>query len=168
VSLTINCRQDASVKRQQGFSLLEVLVTMVVVALGLLGVAGMQVAAIKLSDAADSRSRGATYVSEIVERMMSNPTNANSYAIAMGGTVSGTDAAALDLTAWKANLQKLPSGDGSVAIADDPTCTAIAGGTGYRPCRLVTVTVQWDESRTKRATSGTNPGLVTFTSIARI
>jgi type IV pilus assembly protein PilV len=156
------------VKNQQGFSLLEVLVTMVVVALGLLGVAGMQVAAIKLADVADSRSRGATYVSEIVERMMSNPVNANSYAIALGATPTGSDTAANDLTAWKANLQKLPSGDGSVVIADDATCLAIVGGSGYRPCRLVTITVRWDESRTKRATSGPNPGLVTFTSIARI
>ena len=153
-------------KNQDGFSLLEVLVTMVVVALGLLGVAGMQVASIKLADAADTRSRGATYVSEIVERMMSNPTNAAAYAVAIGAAPTGSGTAFNDLTAWKANLLRLPSGDGSVTVAADATCDAL--GTGVRACRLVTVTVQWDESRAKRSAAGPSPGLVTFTSTARI
>ena len=142
---------------------------MVVVALGLLGVAGMHVASIKLADAADVRSRGATYVNDIVERIMSNSSNANSYAVALATTPTGSDRAAIDLVAWKLSLsQKLPSGDGSIAIADDATCTAIAAGPGFRACRVVTVTVRWDESRAKRSSAGTNPGLVTFTSTARI
>ena len=150
----------------RGFSLLEVLITMIVVALGLLGVAGMQVASIKLADAADIRSKGAVFVNEIAERILTNPSNAAAYAVSLTGSVSAAPAGP-DVTAWKASLaSSLPQGKGSIQISPDTTCPVGAVIVGN--CLLVTISVQWDESRTKRPTVGANPGLVTFTSTIRV
>ena len=149
-----------------GFSLLEVLITMVVVALGLLGVAGMQVASIKLADAADVRSKGVVFVNDIAERILANPRNADSYAVSLTGAVT-SGPAAVDVTAWKAALAlRLPLGKGSISVADDTT--SCVNDLAVVKCKLVTIIVQWDESRAKRSTSGANPGLVTFTSTIRV
>jgi type IV pilus assembly protein PilV len=154
------------VKKQAGFSLLEVLITLVVVALGLLGVAGMQVASIKLADAADVRSRGAVYVNDIVEVMRSN--RAGDYRIALGATPSGTDTASVDIARWKSQLAAaLPSGDASIEkVATDSACDVLSGS--LNKCAIYNITVQWDESRAKRSTTGPSPGLVTFKTAARL
>ena len=95
----------------RGFSLLEVLITMVVVALGLLGVAGMQVASIKLADAADVRSKGVTFVNDIAERILTQPNSAGTYAVSFGGAPAANGAGEADVIAWKASLaSRLPSG----------------------------------------------------------
>ncbi len=150
----------------EGFSLLEVLITMVVVALGLLGVAGMQVSAIKLADAADVRSKGVVFVNDIVERILANPNNADSYAVSLSGALTSGPASA-DVTAWKAALAlRLPLGQGSISVADDTS--SCVNDLSVPKCKLVTIVVQWDESRAKRSAIGANPGLVTFTSTIRV
>ena len=149
-----------------GFSLLEVLITMVVVALGLLGVAGMQVSSIKLADAADVRSRGVVFVNDIAERILSNPNNADAYVVGLNGAVTSGSASA-DVTAWKAALAlRLPLGKGSISVADDTA--SCVNDLAVPKCKLVTIVVQWDESRAKRSAVGANPGLVTFTSTIRV
>jgi type IV pilus assembly protein PilV len=153
-------------KKQAGFSLLEVLITLVVVALGLLGVAGMQVASIKLADASDARSRGAVYVNDIVELMRSNRTG--NYTVALGATPSGSDTASVDIVNWKGQLAaRLPLGDASITrVPSDAQCDLISGG--FNKCSLYNITIQWDESRAKRSAVGPSPGLVTFKTVARL
>jgi type IV pilus assembly protein PilV len=161
-------------KKQKGFSLLEVLITMVVVAVGLLGVAGMQVSAIKLAANADIRSRASVHITEIIERISAyNSTNSrdpvsriDTYATSFASTPTAVSTPGSDLLRWKTNLAAdLPSGQGEITIANDADCAALAAAlTGVTPCRVVTVTVRWDESRTERGTLG---GLVSFSSSAR-
>ena len=96
-------------RRQQGFSLLEVLISIVVVAIGLLGVAGLQVAAIKLADTAQIRTSGAALVSNITERIRSNSSKASSYALSYGVVpTSATTQAEQDLSQWRAAIAALP------------------------------------------------------------
>jgi type IV pilus assembly protein PilV len=150
--------------RQQGFTLLEVLITIVVVAIGLLGVAGMQVASIKLSTNADIRSRASAHVAQIYERISSNPSRAKEYELPKGAAPSGVFQT--QLQQWKQTLQTtLPSGDGTIVVTEDAGCGGALPTASGSICWLVTVTVQWDESRTKR-TDGSD-GTVTFTSFAR-
>jgi len=105
-----------------GFSLLEILITIFILAIGLLGLAALQMNSLKNNHSAQHRTSAVVLAYDIVDRMRLNK-----------GTLK-----AADLTEWKNDLSSsIPSGDGSVAID--------AGN-------IVTVVVQWDDSR---ATSGT-------------
>jgi type IV pilus assembly protein PilV len=153
-------------KNQSGFSLLEVIITLIIVAIGLLGVAGMQVASIKLADAADVRSRGAVFVNDIVERIRSADRTAD-YTIPLGSTPTPTDPLSRDLYEWKTQLaNKLPQGDGSIQLITDNACNVASGN--LSPCRMYTINVRWDESRARRSAAGANPGLVNFNTTVRI
>ncbi len=156
----------AFVFHHRGFSLLEVLVTLLLVAIGLLGVAGMQIAAIRLADGADVRSKGSTFIDGIAERIQTNPNNAAAYAVSLTGSVS-SGAAAADVTAWKASIaQALPNGQGSITVTPDGSCPAVTASS--RSCNLVTIVVQWSEIRAKRSASGPSPETVVFQSVVRV
>lgn len=129
-------------RRQQGFSLIEVLVTVLILAIGLLGLAGLQSTALRTNHSALIRSQATMLAYDIVERMRSNRTAAlnGAYNLALGGTPTGSSIAAQDLTAWRSNLTAvLPSGTGAVAMA--------AGG-------RFTITVQWEDLRGEEAGRG--------------
>jgi len=105
------------VKRQSGFSLIEVLVTIVVVALGLLGFAGLQAYSLKSNRAALQRSYATMLAYDIADCMRVNRTNALAGAYnltfttpATAGTVAGDD-----MVLWKAALAgNLPNGQGQI------------------------------------------------------
>ena len=118
-----------------GFTLLEVLIAMLILSVGLLGLAGLQATGIKNNHSAYMRSQAVTYGYDIIDRMRANRLSALSggYNIALGaGAPSGSSIAQTDLRQWK-NLiaAQLPIGDASANVN---------GGT-------VTVVVQWDDSR---------------------
>ncbi len=120
--------------RQQGFTLLEVLVAMVIVSIGLVGLAGLMMTSAKNNQSAYYRSQASWMAYDIIDRMRAN--RGGSYNIALG--VAGCPAppappvAPLDLCQWKTELATaLPTGDGSVLVA----------GT------VATVTVRWDDRR---------------------
>jgi type IV pilus assembly protein PilV len=160
-------KQKASLRRNKGFSLLEVLITIVIVTIGLLGVAGMQIASIKLADVANTRTTGAVFVSEMFERMSGNTEGVAAipsvYDVAFGATSARTD-----VNAWKQNIAAaLPSGDGSITVVNDPSCAELpATEVSFLRCRLVTISVRWDDFRGKRGATQSN--LVTFSSTSRI
>ena len=119
----------------RGFSLLEVLVTLVIISVGLLGLAGLQATGLKNNQGALLRSQATTLAYDIIDRMRANrqAALAENYNIALGATPSGSGMVQTDLTAWKASLaQFLPSGDGSISVT--------AAG-------AVTVQVRWDDAR---------------------
>lgn len=102
-----------------GFTLLEVLVAVVVLAIGLLGIAGIQAISIRNNQSAYLRSQATILAYDILERMRANTTLAKSgsYSVALGSTGSGTGMALTDITEWKSVLADvLPSGDGSVTV----------------------------------------------------
>jgi type IV pilus assembly protein PilV len=123
-------------RRASGFTLIEALVALVVLSIGLLGVAGMQIAGLQANQSAASRTQASYLADDIIDRMRANNTNARSGAYniaAMGGTVAGTTTAALDVQAWVAELLSLPSGQGQIQV--DATTN------------IATVTIQWVDSR---------------------
>jgi type IV pilus assembly protein PilV len=135
-----------------GFTLIEVMVTVLVLSLGLLGLAAMQINALKNSHQAHLRNQAAALAYEIAERIRSNPpaVTQGDYAIAAAEVPATTadcesyicDAAAMavyDLNQWKEALAAaLPEGDGAIAFGAD----------------LVTVSIYWDERR--NGASGTD------------
>ncbi|PID46701.1 MAG: type IV pilus modification protein PilV [Proteobacteria bacterium] len=61
------------VSKQRGFSLVEVLVAVLVVTIGLLGVAGMQLIGLKGNQQSFSKNQAAHHMQSILERMRGNP-----------------------------------------------------------------------------------------------
>ena len=60
-------------KKQHGFSLLEVLISMVIIAVGLLGLSGLQIASLKGTTNAHARNVANLLVMDLSERMRANP-----------------------------------------------------------------------------------------------
>jgi type IV pilus assembly protein PilV len=60
-------------RRHSGFTLIEVLVTVVVVSIGLLGLAGLQINGLRANMSSEARSKATLMASDIIERMRANP-----------------------------------------------------------------------------------------------
>lgn len=70
----MNCsRRRIAPHRLRGVTLIEVLVTMVIVAVGLLGLAGMQVRGLSIQKDAHGRAIATQLATDIADRMRSNP-----------------------------------------------------------------------------------------------
>lgn len=119
--------------RQSGVSLTEVLVTIVVLSVGLLGLSGLQLGSMQATNSAAQRYEATLLAGEILERMRANPVQARDglYDIDVGEDPGGGNRAADDLAAWKARLGALPEGDGSVLVGAD---------------NRVTIVVQWSDA----------------------
>lgn len=125
--------------RQSGFTLLEVLIAVLVLSIGLLGLAGLMASSIRNSHSAYQRTQATWLAYDMIDRMRVNRAMAiastNNYNIPIATATSGSAGlAGTDVTEWKTLLANaLPAGDGSVAV--NPTT------------RAVTVIVQWNDSR---------------------
>lgn len=65
--------------RQRGFSLIEVLIALVILAVGVLGLAALQTTGLQYTHDAYIRSQATVIVYDLVERMRNNVDNANLY-----------------------------------------------------------------------------------------
>ncbi len=131
---------------QRGFSLIEVLVTIVVVSFGMLGFAGLLNESIVSNRQAYMRSQATLLAHDIIERMRVNRPAAvgGNYTIALASSPAGGSVAGDDLVEWKSLLANyLPAGDGSV----------VADGTGN-----VTVVIVWDDDNDGVPTTFTTQG----------
>ncbi len=126
--------------RSQGFTLIEVLVAIVVLSLGVLGFAALQITGLRSNHSAYLRSQASMFAYSIIDQMRANKAAASNgnYDIPMGVTTSScTTVACNDLSVWKQNLSAiLPAGDGSVSRTTPALNTTI-----------FTVIVQWNDSR---------------------
>ena len=102
-----------------GFTLVEVLVSLLVFSFGVLGMVGLQATASKLSVDSEERTRAALLASELVATMWGNQST----------TVSDDALAAWNTRLADTSAMGLPNGSGTVSDAD-------ANG-------VVTVTVTW-------------------------
>ena len=111
------------------------MISVFVLAVGLLGLAGLQMAGLKSNHSAQLRTQAIVQTYDIIDRMRINKlvAKAGDYDVALGEAVVATAAIKdIDRVAWKAALlADLPNGDGSIDTASD----------------VVTVSVQWDDSR---------------------
>ncbi len=146
-------------KHQAGVTLIEVLVSALVVAIGLVGVAGLQVASLKNNQSAFMRSQATALAYDLADRMRSNRDGAgsNQYdpataALTAGcASPSGCSAQQLaehDMAEWAAALSShLPMGQGTVCIDSTPNDGASAAspacdGSGTQ----FAVKVWWDDN----------------------
>ena len=132
-------------RQQRGDTMIEVLVTILILAVGVLGVAAMQVTTLKNLNSSHSASIAAMLAEDFGERMRANNTAAldNSYVHSaaptnvtncVASTCSPTDLAIYDMnTWWQALSANLPSGSAEV--------TRDVGSDTF------VITVRWDEDR---------------------
>jgi type IV pilus assembly protein PilV len=143
----------------RGFTMVEVLVSLVVLSIGLLGIGKLVLFSARANDSAYLRSQATALAYEILDNMRGNlPTaKVQGYDIALGtvpnqptsclATVcSSAQIANYDVYTWKQRLQSLPAGRGSVVTSATTPVTA-------------TITVQWDDEAAQSTFSGTPIGV---------
>ena len=114
--------------RANGFSLMEVLVAMLVLAIGLLGLASLQAQSLKFNHEAYIRSQATILAYEIMDKMRTDPT----------ADFSAADPAAVDCTSGNADAFLDPSADMAMCMwlrdlqgdAGDGVLPRLPGGSG--------------------------------------
>lgn len=144
-----------------GMTLIEVLVALVVISVGLLGVAALQMVSLRNSQGSFLRTQATALADDIIDRMRANRTAAldSDYSIAFGQTVtpgSSPTQAQTDLFQWKqalaTELPKTPTGgdaDGRIVVNGS----------------VVTVTIRWGE---RAAANEDNPTVIEFATSTEI
>jgi type IV pilus assembly protein PilV len=131
-----NTIKTSSIIHSRGITMIEVLVALVILSIGLLGLASLQANALKYNQSAYMRTQATQYAYDIADRMRAN----RDVALAGGYDIALTDAAPTsttvvdqDLAAWLGDVATLPNGDGSIV----------------RNNQQFTITVQWEDDRTE-------------------
>jgi len=134
--------------KSRGFTLLEILIAVVVLSIGLLGIAGLQALGQRSNHSAYLRSQATALAYDMIDRMRANKagikggdynavdTTANTYTNpgCDSSTCDSSQMAQYDMYDWQQELSnQLPTGNGTVQGA----------GTGSD----FTVTVMWDDDR---------------------
>lgn len=137
--------------RSNGFTLIEVLIAMLVLAVGLLGLAGLQATSLKNNQSAYNRSQATQLAYDLADKMRANVAGLATYTTAGAAaqktpclTTTGcspTDMAKNDLFEWNnAVATAFPSGVGAIAVA-----------TG-----VFTITITWDDDHDGVSTNNPN------------
>jgi type IV pilus assembly protein PilV len=147
---------------QSGFSLIEIMISMLVISIGVLGMAGMQITAKRAGFEAVQRTSATSLATDLIERMRSNPAALSSYVTTGigGGAIvteptpdcsddgtngcSAQELAAHDLWEWEQAVDGAAEsrlvGTNTIAVGGlfDPTaCVAVNGG-------AVTISIAWE------------------------
>lgn len=142
--------------KQNGATLIEVLVAVLVLSVGVLGLTGLQMTSIQANKSAYYRSQATLLASDMADRMRANRT------LALGNAYTGVDfptsasnnaetgnAAQIDIAQWLNQLNRaLPDGTGKIE----------------RNGTIVTIQVRWNDTRgeIKSGSSDTTAHTATF------
>ncbi|OGT18950.1 MAG: type IV pilus modification protein PilV [Gammaproteobacteria bacterium RBG_16_57_12] len=140
------------INHNKGFTMMEVLVTIVILSIGLLGLAGLQASSIRNNQSADHHSQAAMMIYDLSDRIRANRNgmaagNYNAFnpmQVAACNTTAACTAfemATNDMFEWNNNISNtLPNGSGTI--------------TGAGAGNLFTITVRWNDDRTGATGTG--------------
>ena len=158
-------------RTQFGFTLLEVMVAIIVLSLGLLGLAGLQAASLRNNQTAYYRGIATQQAYDMADRIRANlaGVRAGDYKLRTGIPTdpacfttgcSAADMATTDVFQWNtANAALLPDGVGTVTCVDGPPAAG---------CTAPTPTGTWAFDITVRWTERTEAGSGTRSFVTRI
>ena len=128
--------------RQLGFSLIEVLIALVIMSVGMLGIAGLYVQSLQAGRTSMFRHQAVSLAGDVADRIRANPTagiayagiGANNNCVAANIDCDVVGMAANDIWVWDMQaVNSLPNGD--VVVAFDDTVAP----------PIYTITVSWNE-----------------------
>lgn len=153
-------RSYGSIRRSQasGFTLIEVMVAILVMAIGLLGFALMLAMGLRFSQAANQRTQATNLAHDLLDQMRVNRIMRNYYVAAgfapgsvtgcvTGARPTGTVGVQANITRWQCQVVRTlgPGASANVAIAGS----------------VVTVSINWQEARWTEEGGGPNFQVVT-------
>lgn len=114
-----------------GFTLIESLVALLVLSIGLLGIAALYMETLRAGRSALYRTEAVTMAADLADRMRANRNPANAYT---GG--GQNDVAIADLAEWEAEVDTLPGGASAIRFVD---------GLGVEPSTYI-IRISWTET----------------------
>lgn len=144
-------RRSGTIPGRRGFSLVEVLVTVLVLAIGLLGIAGLQLKGMQFNHSAYVRSQATFLAYDLLDRMRSNrevAETSNRYQRHFGDAIGSytdcaqnscdeTDLADYDIRQWASMVsERLPEGDAEVTFTNSGTTRTYSVDLRWRDKRL--------------------------------
>ncbi len=134
-------------KNQQGFSLLEVLVAIIVISFGLLGMAGLQGNALKMNRSALQSSLATELGHDMLERLRLARPSGGEYEIELDDPIpTGTDVRDENIATWR---EGLIGALGPGALGGIERITRFGADNFHR------VTIQWSDATQTEAGNGT-------------
>jgi type IV pilus assembly protein PilV len=145
---------------EAGMTLIEILVAIVVLSVGLLGLAGLQIKGIQVNQGSVYRWQASMLAEDIADRIRADNVGASNgnYKVT-GGVAAGTGSLATQsaVTDWLARVSTLPGGTATI-----PAPVKTASGSNQ-----VTITVGWTDARAQTgsgvASGATAPGSFVLT-----
>ena len=149
---------------QHGFTLLEVLITVVILSIGILGLAGLQFNALRSNQSAAQSTTAVLQVIDAADRLRGNLAGValNQYDLLTGSNKTdpgciqtGCTAAQLaqyDDWAWQQIIKTLPKGQGVICLDSTPndgtsSSEAKCNGSTTNGLRIFAAKVWWDDDR---------------------
>ena len=129
---------------QTGIGLIEILIAVLVLGIGILGVASTQVVSMQMNSQSQNRSQAVLLAEDLFDRIRANPTNPANYALAAGAAQGGDNGDCAtgfvpangnvtddDIASWQNSLScLLPAAERTVLVNGN----------------VVTITIDWDQN----------------------
>ena len=147
--------------RPSGVSLLEVLIAVLIMGVGLLGIAAMQATALRNSQSSFERTQAVIQTNTILDAMRANRVSALAGAYDTDCTVpTGTTLNARDVIAWLGSLKATMGRAGDETTCGSIDCNAATG--------ICEIGITWDDSRaTEAGSDGDDAGITVAGSTTR-
>ena len=140
--------------KQRGFSLIEALVAFLILSVGMLGIASLQLISLKAGRTAEFRTVAVIKAEEILERIRVNQESVMSYVVDAtdagddngcsdsnsAALCTGAEMARGDIFSWKLDL-----GKSLIHANAEATIDVVAPVPGVLPAAIVTVAIVWRE-----------------------
>jgi type IV pilus assembly protein PilV len=138
-------------RKERGISLIESLVALLVLSIGMLGIAALYVSSLRASGSALLRTQAVNFAADMADRIRSNPNAAAAYAgaaadnscvrgAAVGADCTPAQLAADDLFRWRAAIATVLPDDGNAGTLQGTVAVA-----GAAVPRTYTIQVTWSE-----------------------